>query len=504
MADTNGSKTFEGLKVTWSNPKARKGILLSAGVVGAVILVTGLSMRGGNQTSKGVQNNASLAAPPVVRTDVTAAVSPQYKEMVEKRDQVRADNAAKTSLDMALPQVTGLSGVKDTQIKDTQNDQGAGSFLPAMPPSRNQANQTPSAQAAPQPSNAQVAMMAKQSELQTRAQLEQQIRTNPAYAVAGAFMTSAAQSINSARSTSLTIITAPSSNGRNGAADGTNNASQQAAAQAAAANAAAAAIPAKVLIGAGQALYATLDTAINSDYSGPVVATVRQGPFQGARLIGTKGLEYDAVVLKFTAVSLPTGGPAIPVQAYAINLGDVNKFGTTGLQGSTDYHVMQRYVLPAIVAFGQTYGYAASVTGTSTTTNGITTTESTTPLSSKDRALVALGGALAPIAADMQKQAARPITILMDANTEIGILFTQDVTDKTAQAAVASAAQGINVGLNNANPSSANVSAPAQQFGTYSGAPLRTDGGSSTYGAMKQTFTAPYSPGTAVYNGQNK
>jgi intracellular multiplication protein IcmE len=500
MSD-NKPKAFSGIKETWANPKARKGILLTGAVVGVVLAVTGMSMKGNGNSAPGVQSGASLAAPPVVKPDVTAKVSPQYQEMAAKRDDERAKTAAKTDLDMALPQVATLGQVQDTS-KPTSGQSGMG-----LPPQLHNVPQAP-AQAAPQ--NQQVAQLNNQSEMQARAQAEQMIRSNPAYNVAGAFMTSAAQSINSARTTPFGIIAAPNSgkNGPGGA--GGQGAGQGGAGGAGAGSTALPPTPANVMIGAGEALYATMDTAINSDYSGPVVATVRQGKFAGSRIIGTKSLEYDAVVLKFNVISLPTGGPAIPVQAYAINLGDISKFGTTGLQGNVDYHVMQRYVLPAILAFGQTYGYAASISGNSTTTTGTSTTQSTNPLSNQDRALVALGGALGPIAADLQKQAQRPITIKMDANTEIGILFTTDVTDKAQQAAIDQAAKGVNAGLQTIGAPAGGTgavtpatNAPARigsygLTGTVAPTGMQTVPNSTT----PSTFTAPYAPATPVYGAK--
>lgn len=429
MSDNQNPKALSGLKKTWENPKARKGMILSAVVVGIVLLITGMSMRNkSGGPASGIPASAQLSAPPPVKADVTANVTPQYQQMVVAKDGERAAAAAKSDLDMALPQVAGLS-----QIKSPPKPEPVMSAAVAAP-------------AVPSQNAAATAQLTSQSDMQARQQMEAAIRANPAYNIAGAFMTSSAQQFNSSQRTTFGIIAAPAKlgnpDGKSGPVIGSGGT-----AVAAAPGIAAPITPAKVIVGAGQALYATMDTAINSDYTGPVVATVRQGPYSGAKLIGTKGLEYDAVVLKFSVMSLPTGGTAIPIQAYAINLGDISKFGTTGLQGSTDYHVMQRYVLPALLAFGQSYGFAASVNGSTSTTTATSTTNATSSLSDKDRALVALGGALGPIAADLQKQASRPVTIRMDANTEVGILFTQDVTDKNAQEAADKAAQGVNIGI---------------------------------------------------------
>lgn len=479
MSDTQKSKAFSGLRETFSNPKARKGILLTAAVAGVVVVITGMSLRS-KSVAPSIATGAQLVAPPMVRADVTADVTPQFRQMVVAKDGERATAAAKSELDMALPQVAGLATIRSEPVR----------AVVAAPVSMAPQAPAPAPAAAPTANAAATAQLTAQSDMQSRAQMEQQIRANPAYQVAGAFMASAAQQITYAKNAPFNVILAPQVIAKPGGSGESSVAQTKTAAD----SVVAVVTPAVVIIGAGQALFSTMDTAINSDYSGPVVATVRQGKYAGAKVIGTKALEYDGVVLKFNVMALPNGGPAIPIQAYAINLGDISNFGTTGLQGgSTDYHAMERYVLPAIMAFGQTYGYAASMNGTSSTTTQTSTTQSTTPLSSADRTLVALGGALAPLASDLTKRAARPITRKLDADTEVGILFTQDVTDKNAQAAAEKSAQGVNAGLPvNSAPVIATPST-APNGGTSGVIATRTTAG---FGSAPATsgYAAPYKP----------
>lgn len=482
MADEKQG-ALSGLKSAWGNPKARKGILITAGIGGAVLLVTGLSMRGGGNQQGAVPTAATVAAPPLVRSDVAAEVTPQYQEMVRTRDAQRAQDASKSQLDMALPQVAGLTAIKETPV------------APARPASA-------VAVVAPQ----QAVTAAPAAPVQTQAQLDQQVRASPAYAVAGAFLTSAAQSTNYAKSAPFQIIRAPESKGvtqggqqgqqgQQGQYPGANAGQQGGQGQVGAP-----VTPASVLIRAGTAVFATMDTAINSDFSGPVVATIRQGPYANARLIGSKSLEYDSVVVRFNTISMPNGGPAIPVNAYAINLGDVSKFGTTGLEGDINYHAFTRYFLPAVLAFTQTYGYAASVQGTQTSTTTTATTQSTTPLSSKDRMVVALGGAVAPIAADIAQRSTRPVTVTMPANSEVGVLFSADVTDKTQEKAERQAAQGINAGYDTgvAAPQTARSAVTPTPNAQLQGSAPRQFGST---GALTPTYTAPYGAPGGVYSG---
>ena len=479
MADSEKQGAFSGIKGAWANPKARKGILITAGLGGAVLVVTGLSMRDSKPQAATVPAAAAIAQPPVVRPDVTAKVTPQYQELVQKRDQQRADDAAKTQLEMALPQVAGLTPVTKEEPKPAA--------APIAPPERQRAER-------PQPA----------PQVETQRQVDQEIRQAPGYAMAGAFMTEVAKNANYARAGQWTIVAAPQARGPQGGqgGQGAGSGGNQAGAVAPGGSSQAAPLPARVIIPAGSAVFATMDTAVNTDYSGPVVATIRQGPFANARLIGQKTLEWDAVVVRFNTLSLPTGGPAVPIQAYAINMGDVDKFGTTGMEGNVNYHGFQRYFLPALLAFTQTYGYAASVQGTTTTTGTTSTTQSTQPLSSRDRAIVAIGGAMAPIQADIARMAARPITVTMPANTEIGIIFATDVTDKAQERAAQQAAQGVSAGYEQPGAAPAGAAARTQPAAAPAAAAPTTGARTGLPGAqMMPTYTAPYAPPGTVFPG---
>lgn len=489
MADEKQG-SLSGLKTAWANPKARKGILITAGLGGAVLVVTSMAMRGGNAPQNaGVPAAAAVAPPPSVRPDVTAGVTPQYQKMVQERDALRAQDASKSQLEMALPQVAGLTAIKET---------------PAAPTPRAAATPAP----AYQPQATAPIPAPQMSAAQAQAQLEQQIRANPAYNVAGAFMTSVAQATNSAKSSGFSIIRAPQSQNSGQGGQGQNAGGRNAAGGYDPAVSGGQTgqhgqpvTPATVLIRAGTAVFATMDTAVNSDFSGPVVATIRQGPYANAKLIGSKSLEYDSVVVRFSTISMPDGGPAIPVAAYAINLGDVSKFGTTGMEGDVNYHSFTRYFLPAVLAFTQTYGFAASVQGTSSVTTNTSTTQSTTPLSDKDRLVVALGGAVAPIATDIAKRSARPVTVTMPANSEIGVLFSTDVTDKSKERAVSQAAQGINAGYESA-PSNTQTQAARQSTASANSTSMMNAPRPVTPGnVMTPTYTAPYGAAGGVYNG---
>lgn len=492
---TAGGGALSGVRATWNNPQSRRVLILSSAVAAVVVIITGVSLSRSQSQTVAPPETVKLAAPPVVHTDVTRPVSENYRQMVNASDQKRADAAVRSDLDMALPSITSLP-------------QGRPAENAVLPPHVPQGLTPPTLPATTPPVAAPAAPAAPAGP--TQEQLDAATRSSPAYNAMAALLGSVAQRMNPGgpfaivRSSTTLKEPAVAGGGTRGAgvpgAGGTRtgtSASTQTVAKA----------PARVLIRGGTTAFAVSDTAVNTDYSGPVVATLLEGPHKGAKLVGVKTLEHSAVVLRYTSLSLPSGGPSIPITAYAINLGDVNSFGTTGLQGDVDYHAMQRYVLPALLAFAQTYGLAASMASTSITTTPTSSTVSRTPLTPQDRLIAAVGGATAPLAGDLARQAKRPVTVTLPAQTEIGILFATDVTDKHQEAAERDAANGRPAAgaadlanMASANTGPANAGAPNAVPGARTG-PLA---GGSVYEQPgfnpRSGYTAPmggYTPGIA-------
>ncbi|HRE32919.1 MAG TPA: hypothetical protein PLD88_13150, partial [Candidatus Berkiella sp.] len=73
----------------------------------------------------------------------------------------------------------------------------------------------------------------------------------------------------------------------------------------------------KEVIKAGTVLYGVLDTAVNSDEKGPVLATIVSGKYQGGRLVGafTHQDQQETVIIQFSTMSLPKRTKSLAVQA---------------------------------------------------------------------------------------------------------------------------------------------------------------------------------------------
>jgi intracellular multiplication protein IcmE len=399
MADTNKG-ALSGLKTL--SPKAKKTMLIFGGVAVVVVVVTGTMMSRDKHNS--VPASATmLRAPTNVAGDPTASTSIAYKDLIRQDDVRRNAEAADIPGKMVLPQIAGLSDPNAKALPSI-------AMTPPINVQREQVFQQPEAQ---QP---------------VRQQQENRQPQGAAYNNVLAVMQKIVSKSLEGDNGSFATITAPQAansgvSGQAGAATGTNAIAAAAAQQGA--NAVLKPVP---VMRAGEAAFGTLDTAVNSDFSGPVVATIHEGKFKGARVLGSKSLEQNAVVMKFTMMSLADGSATIPIDAYAIQIADAKKFGLSAVSGDVDHHIFTRYLLPAAASFIQAYGTAAAQPQQSISQNASTTTQTTDQLSPRQRLIVATGALATPVTNDMQQLAARPITVSLDAGTEIGIMFAKDVT----------------------------------------------------------------------------
>lgn len=136
----------------------------------------------------------------------------------------------------------------------------------------------------------------------------------------------------------------------------------------------------KVLIKAGTILYASLDTAVNSDEPGPVMGTIVQGDYKGAKIVGalqsaqSTDNRPEKIILSFTTLS-PLDAPAsLSISAVAVDPDSAR----TALASDVDHHYLLRYGTLLASSFATGYAKVISSQGSSTISN--TTTGSLRPI----------------------------------------------------------------------------------------------------------------------------
>ena len=188
----------------------------------------------------------------------------------------------------------------------------------------------------------------------------------------------------------------------------------------------------KPYVQTGDILFAVMDTSVNSDEQGPVLATIVSGRFKGAKLIGSfagPSKNSDKITLSFNTMTIPGGNGSISIGAYAI---DPNT-ARTALSSRTDKHFFSRYGSLFAATFLEGFGDAFQSADTSITIGGTGGGDNISVSNGINRSalenavigLATVGKAWGQVA---QQNVNRPPTVELFSGTSIGVLFTQDLT----------------------------------------------------------------------------
>lgn len=184
------------------------------------------------------------------------------------------------------------------------------------------------------------------------------------------------------------------------------------------------------LIKAGDVLFAVIDTSVNSDEPGPILATIVSGKFNGTKLIGSFTLpaNADKMIISFNTMSVPGAEKTTSINAYAI---DPNT-ARTALASRTNHHYLLRYGSLFASTFIEGFGNAFQSANTTITIGGTGGMTNTTVQNGVGRSvlenavigLATLGKTWGQVA---MQQFSLPTTVEVYSGTGLGILFTQDV-----------------------------------------------------------------------------
>ncbi len=179
------------------------------------------------------------------------------------------------------------------------------------------------------------------------------------------------------------------------------------------------------LIKSGTIYYGVLDTAVDSDYPDtPVLVTIVDGPFKGAKLLGKLSLAQgqDRVSLNFSQMDMQDWPKTKGVSAFAIDPDTAR----TVMASSVDHHYLMRY--GSLFASSFLQGYAQGVQNAGTSTTGIFGTSTQNPkLSFGNNVAVALGQVGTAFTNVVQNYVNTPTTVRVDSGVGLGILFMSDV-----------------------------------------------------------------------------
>ncbi|MDR3492497.1 MAG: TrbI/VirB10 family protein [Gammaproteobacteria bacterium] len=180
------------------------------------------------------------------------------------------------------------------------------------------------------------------------------------------------------------------------------------------------------IIKAGTILFAVLETAVDSDYPDtPVMATIVQGKFKGAKLLGKLALAagQDRVSLNFNLIDMEGWPTTKPVTAFAMDPDTAR----TVLASNVNYHYMLRYGSMFASSFVSGYASAIQSSGGVTSVGSGVSTATAPVLSPASKIAVGIGQVGTTIGAAMSSYFNTPTTVKVTAGVGIGILFMADV-----------------------------------------------------------------------------
>lgn len=187
---------------------------------------------------------------------------------------------------------------------------------------------------------------------------------------------------------------------------------------------------ASVLVKTGDVIFAVLDTSVNSDEPGPILATIVSGQFKGARLIGSFNLpaNADKMVISFNTMSVPGAAHSTSISAYAIDPDTAR----TALSSRTDNHYLMRYGSLFASTFLEGFGNAFQSANTTVTVGGTgggnnITVQNGIGRSTLENAVIGLATVGKAWGQFAKQQFNRPKTVTIYSGTPLGILFTQDL-----------------------------------------------------------------------------
>lgn len=433
---------LENIKNLFGNLKTRSIIIITAGLVGLVIIVGII----GVIRNKSVEANANAQISTVRTIQSVPGLQPVTAQYADVQQQLNTENyqQAVKSKTSTIPTLIGVDdksmaggttsagdGANGSNTAGGANANANGQAGANGANSANGAGANGAAGAAGSGANANLTPAEKQMQAQLAA-LQKQLAdaNNPAYQ-------QQLQQSQQAMQTQAQQLIASWSKSGSGApqvyvASSVNvtKTPQEAAQEQAAA---AAANPSSPVVKAGDIVFAVLTTGVNSDEPSPVMATIMSGPLKGAKLVGsiqpavtlpgTNG--PTKVVLNFNLLNIPSSPSSVAINAVAIDPDTAR----TALASDVDHHYLSRYGSVFAAAFLQGYGQAVQQSGTQVMVGPLGNTNiSTGSLSGVEEVTAGLGQVGQQWGSQLNQALSRQNTVIVNAGISIGILFMQDVT----------------------------------------------------------------------------
>lgn len=175
---------------------------------------------------------------------------------------------------------------------------------------------------------------------------------------------------------------------------------------------------------AGDELFGTANLAMNSDVGGEVSFTIRSGPLNGYKALGT--FERREKWLRIMLNRIVAKDAVVPINAIALDM----ETSLNAVQGKVNRHLMYRYGWWGFGTILSAVGRAAEMGADKEvyTSDGVVV-ENVKTTTNKE-ILIALGGLGSDLGAQAQERLNRPITVSLKRGEQVGIYPLDDICVK--------------------------------------------------------------------------
>lgn len=183
---------------------------------------------------------------------------------------------------------------------------------------------------------------------------------------------------------------------------------------------------------AGDILFAVMETAVNSDQPGPVLAKIVSGPLSGSKVLGSFQRQEKMLFIQFSLLSVPDVPFTVGIDAVAIDPETARTAVRTGLNN----RYLLRYGTLIASSFLEGMGDAVltSLGTPNLTDDSGTIIASQVTATGRDQLIAGLGKVGQRIGEDIDKSDTPPL-VTLDSGTGVGLLLLQDLrieeTDRT-------------------------------------------------------------------------
>jgi intracellular multiplication protein IcmE len=170
----------------------------------------------------------------------------------------------------------------------------------------------------------------------------------------------------------------------------------------------------------GDILYCVNRVSLDSDAPGPAMVEVLEGPYAGARAIGSFTRAGEHLVLEFSSLTL-SDGRNHPVRGYAID----PRTDRTAVRSAVDTHAVERWLKFAAAKFLEGFGDAVSSTRSSAYVTPYGSGYTTSRLDLHEQLWSAAGKVGQGAARMLERDFSVPPTVTLRSGTEMGVLLVQ-------------------------------------------------------------------------------